>query len=571
MLYSSLAGVYEDLEKSSERLKKTDILANLMRKADDEDLRMIVLLAQGKTFPAWAEEEIGISGLLMAKVISMATGFPVDEVSKLYREIGDYGLVAEKLCARKRQKTLFQVPLSIEKVFTNIRKLASVEGKGSQDIKFRIVSELISSAKPSEAKFIVRTVLGDLRVGVAQGVVRDSIVAAFLANGRELKECKEEVNAVEWAWFLRPDYSEVAIIAKNKGLSGLKKARLRIGSPYHVLLADKAPDLKTALESFEKVSLEFKYDGARIIIHKKADKLWLFTRRLEDITKQFPELKPMVMKAVKATDCVIEGEMLGIDRNTGEPMPFQLISQRIRRKYDIGRLVNEIPVQVNLFDVVYADGKDFFDAPLSERRSMLEQLIKPIPGKFQLAEMLVTKNLKQAQAFYQKALDAKQEGVMVKNMDASYQPGRRVGYWLKVKPIMETLDLAITGATWGTGKRAGALSSFVLACRTDDGFEECGMMGTGIKEKSEEGLSFEQLTEMLKPHIIGETPERVDIKPSLIVEVAYEEIQKSPTYSSGYALRFPRIVKMRPDKGPDEADDLRRLQTLFSAQFRKGK
>jgi DNA ligase-1 len=505
----------------------------------------------------------------MAKVISMATGFSATEIGDLYKQLGDFGLVAEKLCGKKRQKTLFQVPLTIDKVFENIRRLASVEGKGSQDTKFRMVSELISSARPKESKYIVRTVLGDLRVGVAEGVVRDSIVMAFISKGRPLKECRDGTNAVEWAWFLRPDYGEVALIARRDGMEGLKKVRLKPGSPYHVLLAEKSPGLEEALQAFRNPSLEYKYDGARIIIHKKGDRVWLYTRRLENVTKQFPELKPLVMKAVRARDCIMEGEMLGIDRKTGDPMPFQLLSQRIKRKYDIERMVKEIPIQVNLFDIVYLNGRELFNRPLSERRKLLEETVEPVPKKFQMARMIVTKDLKQARAFYEEALDARQEGLIVKNLDADYQPGRRVGYWLKVKPIMETLDLTITGALWGTGKRAGVLSSFILACRTDEGFADCGMMGTGIKEKPEEGLSFEQLTEMLKPGITGETKEGVKIKPSMVVEVAYEEIQKSPTYSSGFALRFPRIVKVRPDKGPQEADDIDRVKALFSAQFKR--
>jgi len=569
MLYSELAAVYGRLEASPERLKKAETLASLFSAADDDTLPRAVLLAQGKVFPSWAEEEMGISALLMAKVIAMATGFSAEEIGKLYRELGDFGLVAERLCEKKRQRTLFHVPLTVDKVFDSLRKLAGMEGKGSQETKFRVVAELISSAGKGEAKYIVRTVLGDLRVGVAEGVVRDAIVAAFLADGRQLKDCKEEADAVEWAWFLRPDFGEVALIAKKRGVAGLRKVKLELGKPYHVLLAEKSPGLEEALSSFQNASLEFKYDGARIIIHKKGQKLWFFTRRLEDVTKQFPELKEYVLRSVKAEECIIEGEMLGVDKKTGEPRPFQLLSQRIKRKYDIERIAKEIPIQVNVFDIVYLEGRDLFDAPLAERRRLLERTVRPIPKKFQLAKMLVTKDAKKARAFYEEALAAGQEGVIVKNLDAAYQPGRRVGFWLKVKPIMETLDLVISGALWGTGKRAGVLSSFVLACKSDEGFVDCGMMGTGIKEKPEEGLSFEQLTELLQPHITGESGGRVVVKPSMVIEVAYEEIQQSPTYSSGFALRFPRIVKLRPDKGPGEADTIQRVRTLFEAQHKR--
>jgi len=235
-------------------------------------------------------------------------------------------------------------------------------------------------------------------------------------------------------------------------------------------------------------------------------------------------------------------------------------------------MVKEIPIQVNLFDVVYCEGRELFSEPLEKRRKILEDIVTPIPGKFQLAERLVTKDLREAERFYKQALKAKQEGVIVKNLDAKYQPGRRVGYWLKVKPIMETLDLVITGAEWGTGKRANWLGSFVLSCRKGDEFLECGMMGTGIKEKktSPGDITFEELTEQLKPHIISEKGKEVKIKPKIVVEVAYEEIQKSPNYTSGFALRFPRLLRIRFDKSPEDTDDVERIEKLYHQQRGRG-
>ncbi len=409
-----------------------------------------------------------------------------------------------------------------------------------------------------------------MRMGVAEGVLRDSIAAAFF-EAKDAEDKKKIVSAIEWAWFLRPDYAEIAKIAKERGLRGLEKVTVEVGKPYQVLLAEKAKDLKEALETFERPIVEFKYDGARVCIHKKGDKLWFYTRRLEDVTKQFPDLAELVIKGVKADACIIEGEMLGIDRKSGSPLPFQLLSQRIKRKYDIAQMAKEIPIQVNLFDIVYLDGKDLFSEPLERRKKALESVVKATPGKFQLAERLVTRDLKEAERFYERALKAKQEGVIVKNLDATYQPGRRVGYWLKVKPIMETLDLVITGAEWGTGKRTSWLGTFILSCRKDDGFAECGMMGTGIKEKKavEEDVTFEELTKQLRPHIISEKGNEVRIGPKIVVEVAYEEIQKSPTYASGFALRFPRLVRIRVDKAAEDADDLARIEELYAGQ--KGK
>jgi DNA ligase-1 len=457
--------------------------------------------------------------------------------------------------------------LSVEKVFDNLQKLASVGGKGSQDSKISLIKELISSANPKEAKYIVRTVLEQMRVGVAEGVLRDSIASAFFDTSNA-QEKKKIISAIEWAWFVRPDYAEIAKIAKERGMRGLEKVSVEVGKPYQVLLAEKAGDLNEALKTFERPVLEFKYDGARVCIHKKGRRLWFYTRRLEDVTKQFPDLAELAMKGIKAEECIIEGEMLGIDKKSGSPLPFQLLSQRIKRKYDIDHMAREIPIQVNLFDIVYLDGKDLFSEPLEKRRDILESVLKVIPGKFELAEKLATKDIKEAEKFYERALKAKQEGVMVKNLEATYQPGRRVGYWLKVKPIMETLDLVITGAEWGTGKRTSWFGTFILSCRRGDDFAECGMMGTGIKEKKtdDSDVTFDELTEQLKPHITSKKGNEVKVKPKIVVEVAYEEIQKSPTYSSGFALRFPRLLRVRADKSPEEADDVGRIERLYSQQ-----
>jgi len=572
MEYSKLVEVYEYLEKTGARLLKTNAIADLLKKTNIKLLPDVTLLLQGRIFPAWSEHEIGIASQLMIKIIATATGFSTKEVTNRFSKIGDLGLVVEELVTKKKQKTLFRKPLTVEKVLENLQKLAHTEGKGSQDRKAQLVSELISSAEPKDAKYIVRTTLGDLRVGVAEGVARDAIVMAFFAKGKELKNLKDETKIVEWAWFLTSDNGEVAKIAKEGGIKALEKVKLEMGKPYHVLLSEKAPSLAKALESFEKPALEYKYDGARICAHVDGDEIWLYTRRLENVTMQFPDLVKLVKECVKAKKCIIEGEMLGIDAKTAKPLPFQALSQRIQRKYEIERLVTEIPIQINLFDIVYLEGKILFNESLENRRKILEKIIKPIEGKFQLAKQLVTKDLEKAEEFYKEALEANHEGVIVKNLEAKYQPGRRVaGGWLKVKPTLETLDLVIIGAIWGTGKRAGWLGSLILGCRDpdSDGFLGCGMLGTGIKEKGE-GVTFEELTKLLKQYIEKEKGNEITIKPKVVIEVAYEEIQKSPNYSSGFALRFPRLIRLRTsDKGPEDADDLNRIKRIYKMQ--KGK
>jgi DNA ligase-1 len=566
MEYSRLAEAYSRLERTPAKLEKVDIIAGILRECDREELPRVTMLLQGRVFPAWSDKEIGIATQLMIKAMAGSTGFPESGIERGFKESGDLGLVAEKLFSRKKQSTLFSRKLTTGMVFETLQRMAGVEGKGSQSRKFRLVSEVLGSASPLEAKYIVRTILGDLRVGVAEGIVRDAIARAFFGE-LEGQDFREAVKAVEWAWFLRPDYGEVAGISREKGLKGLKGVKLEVGKPYMVLLSEKSPGLEEALKAYERPALEYKYDGARLCIHKDGERMWFYTRRLENVTEQFPEVGKMVRKAVKAKSCILEGEMVGIGRD-GRPLPFQFLSQRIKRKYEIEKVQKEIPVRVSLFDLVYLEGRVLFELPLRERWEKLKSVVSPIKGRFQLAEHIETRDIKKAEAMYREALSKGHEGLIVKNLEASYQPGRRVaGGWLKVKPTMENLDLVIIGATWGTGKRAGWLGSLVLGCRDEAGeFRECGMIGTGIKEKGE-GVTFGELTRLLRPHIESEKGSSVRIRPRVVVEVAYEEIQRSPNYSSGYALRFPRVVRLRTsDKTAGQADTAERIEYLYNLQ-----
>ncbi|MBI4020648.1 MAG: ATP-dependent DNA ligase [Candidatus Aenigmarchaeota archaeon] len=629
MEYARLVDTYELLGRTSGRLKKVGAIASLLEDTPAPLLQRVVLLLQGTVFPAWSDREIGIANQLMIKAIALATGFSEQDVVARFTASGDLGKVIDDLTSRKRQRTLASRRLTVEKVVENLQAVAAVEGKGAVDRKLSLVTELLSFATPAEAKYIVRTTLGTLRVGVAEGVIRDAIARAFFADvvwgpraaaveaeglriiaedgmalDRRLRERNRVVtrpageigkldlwkpagktdlvivkddtlgarlkaavtDAIEMAWYLRSDYGEIARIAKERGLRGLESIGLEPGKPYHVLLSEKAPSLEAALAAYPNAALEWKYDGARLSIHKQGDRVWLFTRRLEDVTAQFPEVAAWTKQAIAAKEAIVEGEMLGFRQ--GKPMPFQFLSQRIKRKYDIEQIAKEIPVQVNLFDIVSLDGASLFRMPQRERWALLQRVVKPIPGKLQFARHLETTDAQQAAAFYREALAAAQEGLMVKNQDAAYQPGRRVGYWLKVKPTMENLDLAIIGGVWGTGKRTGWFGSLVLGCRDGETFRECGMIGTGIKEKGK-GVTFEELTALLKPLVTAERGNQVTIRPHVVVEVGYEEIQRSPTYSSGFALRFPRVVRLRPDKGPQEADDLERVRRLYSLQARQ--
>jgi DNA ligase-1 len=568
MDYSILSDTYEKLEGVPSKLKKTGILAELLSSVPTEMLPKVVLLIQGTVFAKSSSYELGIAIQMMTKAISKVTGYNIDDIEDKFKKTGDLGLTVEELIKTKKQTVLFKKKITVDLVFKNLQKLAFITGVGSQDKKLNLISELLVSAKPKEARYIVRTILGDLRVGVAEGIIRDAIVKAFLIKEGMSKEKRDEVIAVaENAWNLLPDFGEIAKIAKEEGIVGLKRVKLKVGESVQVMLGEKAENMKEVFDEFKKLAVEFKYDGMRAQIHKKGNEIRIYTRRLEDVTKQFPDLVELCRKGLNPKECIVEGEVLGIDPKTKLPLPFQVLSQRIHRKYEIEKMVKEIPIQINLFDIVYLNGNMLFDKPFLERRKILEKNVKIISGKFQLAEQLITDDLKEAEKFYKRALNAKQEGVFLKVLDSKYVFGRHVGGWYKIKPVMETLDLVVIGATWGEGARANWLTSYVLACRDPDTgqFLECGMMSTGLTEEE-----YEMMTEELKQLIVEEKGKNIVVRPKIVLEVKYQEIQKSPNYESGFALRFPALEKIREDKGPDDVDTITRVENLFKSQGKKG-
>jgi len=568
MDYIVLADTYEKLEAMSSKLSKADILASFLKKTSAENLEKAVLLVQGTVFPYFSGYELGIATQMMIKAISKASGFKESEIEEKFKKTGDLGLVAEDVVKSKKQSTLLKKKLTIDFIFNNLQQLAYITGSGSQGKKLKLIAELLVSAKPKEARYIVRTVLGELRVGAAEGIIRDAIVKAFLIKENMTKEQKNELtDAVDYAYHIVSDFGEVAKIAKERGLIGLRKSRVELGKPIQVMLGEKAESIKEVVDDFGKVAAEYKYDGMRAQIHKKGNEVWVFTRRLEDVSKQFPDLVELCKKCLKPKECIVDGEVLGINTKTNEPLPFQQLSQRIQRKYDIEKIAKEIPIQMNLFDILFVNGEMLFEKEFLERRKILEKNVSILPRKFQLAKQILTDNVTIIDKFYKEALNAKQEGVFLKVPSSKYTFGRHVDGWYKIKPIMETLDLIIIGATWGEGTRTKWLSSYVVAVKNPntDEFLECGMMSTGLTE-----AEYQTMTETLQPLILKSKGRSVEIRPKIVVEVGYQEIQKSPNYKSGFALRFPRLIRIRYDKGIEDVDTIERLETLFKSQGKSG-
>lgn len=582
MDYSRLVEVYEELNKTTKRLEKTHIISEFLKEVGLDDIEQVVLLLEGRIFPNYDAREIGVASRLMLKSLSTATGISIDKIENEWKKLGDLGLVAEIIIKTKKQATLHSAKLTVKKVFENIRKLAELEGDGTVDRKTQLIAELLTSAKPIEAKYIVKTIIGGMRIGVGQGSMRDAITWVFFGKDIGVKYTKEGndievedreiynkyLDAVQHAYDVTNEFAVVAKAAK-KGLKALEDIGMQVGIPIQVMLAIKADTIEEAFETVGKpAAIEFKYDGFRIQAHKdEKGNIKLFTRRLEDVTKQFPDVVEFVKKNVKAKSFIIDSEAVGYNKKTGKYLPFQNISQRIKRKYDIARMSEDFPVELNVFDIIYYEGKSTINEEFEKRRKLLEKIIKEEPKKIVLSKSKIVSEKKDVEKFFKDSVNAGNEGLMFKALNAPYKPGARVGHMIKYKHIMETLDLVIVGAEWGEGKRAKWLSSYTIACIDDnENFLEVGKVSTGLKEKKEEGLSFLEMTKMLKPLIINDKGKEVKVKPKIVIEVGYEEIQKSPTYESGFALRFPRVIGLREDRGPDEASTLDYVKKLYNGQ-----
>jgi DNA ligase-1 len=369
--------------------------------------------------------------------------------------------------------------------------------------------------------------------------------------GRELYNTI--IDSVQDAYNLTNDFGRVASALKKRSYSGLSDISLELGNPIKVMLALKVDSPEEGLERVGTPCLvDYKYDGFRMQIHKNRDEIRLFTRRLEEVTKQFAEVVEVVRENVKGDSFVLDGEAIGFDPITKRFRPFQEISQRIKRKHNIEELAAKLPVELDIFDVVFYNGKSLIKLPYKQRREMVERIVPQVKLKIQPSTAKIIERPDEAQKFFDQAINSGQEGIMFKNLSAPYKPGGRVGYIVKFKPSADTIDLVIVGAEYGEGKRATWLTSYDLACIKGDEFLKIGKASTGLKEKPEEGLSFSDMTELLKPLIISSKGKHVTVRPEVVVEVGYQEIQKSPTNTSGFAMRFPRIVRLREDKAVDE-------------------
>ena len=572
MEYTLLVEVYDDLAATDSTTEKRDVLAAAFADAG-ELLSRLVTLVRGRLSPAYDRTELGVSSSLTLDAVCRATGARESAVRDRWKETGDLGDAAAWAVANASQQTLVSSTLTVQRVHDTLRELATYEGPGSQDRKVDALAGLLADADANEARYVVRTALGHLRIGVGEGTIRDAIAYAFL-DGSEAA-----VAAVERAFQVTTDFRAVAATARDEGRAGLEALDVELFRPVQAMLAEKADSLPTAVTdaaSDGRAVCEYKYDGVRVQIHVEGDDVRLFTRRLEDVTAQFPDVVRAVDRGVGADRAVLDGELVGYTPDTvatdaRTPVAFQRLSQRIKRESDVESMARDVPVVVHLFDCL-ADDETLLASPLSDRIDRLDAAFDPVDPDPDAATAglerarstrVTTDDLAPAETLYRDALDAGHEGLMVKNPDAAYQPGRRVGRLLKLKPTMEPLDLVVTRATYSEGRRSEWLGRLYLGCYepSSGGFREVGRLSTGYTDEE-----LAALTDRLEALVTARDGRDVELRPEVVLEVEYEEIQESSAYDSGYALRFPRFLGVREDAAPTDADTLERVEALYDTQ-----
>lgn len=551
--YEKLVEVYEKISSTSSRLEKQDIIADFLMyiKETDADITYdITLLLQGKIFPPWSDKEMGISTQLIIKALSNLLGESTKSIENKLAEVGDMGEISEELIKNNKQVTFFKVPLTVKKVLSNLRKTESITGSKSQNKKINYLLELYTSASPLEAKYITRTITERLRIGVGEGTLVEAIAQAYNID--------KEI--IDRAYMLSNDLGEVASRAQEF-IESVKSLTITPGKPIKPMLAQLSPGIKESITEMKKVICETKYDGIRVQIHHYNNKTKIFTRRLENVTNALPEVVEYIEEALPSKDFIVEGEVIATKDN--KPISFQYILQRVKRKYDIDKMREKIPLKVFLFDVLYYD-KPTAELPIIQRRQLLEEIVTTSKNvELSTMKIVSQENYTEAEKLFTWSIDEGHEGIMFKDVTSPYSPGKRGKNMLKYKPLRETLDCVITGGTYGKGKRAKFFGSYLLSLLDEKTGEYKTLVhaATGMDDDL-----LASLTKRMEKLIISKSEQNVLFKPKVILEIAYSEIVESNEYESGYSLRFPAIKGVRDDIGLDEVDTLSKLHQMIDLQ-----
>lgn len=582
MRFLALAETLDRIESTTKRLEMVDLISKLLQVAED-DIRETVFLLQGKIAPDYEGIELGMAEKIAIRALSSLSGLREEAIESELVKKGDLGKIGEELLKSKKQASLFSEELTVRKVYESLVKIARTGGEGSQTRKLQLILDLLHSAEPLEVRYLLRIVTGKMRIGVADMTIVDSIAVAFGS--------KERSDDVERAYNIMPNLPELAYRAMAGGIDSLSTIRITPGIPIRSMLAERLPSLSEILDRMDgKFAIEYKYDGLRTQVHKMGTKVELFSRRLENITAQFPDIVKEIIENVKVDNAILDGEAVPYNMASNEMLPFQEISRRRGRKYDLNETIERIPVVLFLFDAMMLNGKSLMEIPYAERRLRLINSVKE-SSKIKVAKSRVVTDVESADKFFNEALEAGCEGIMAKSIEdkSVYKPGAREFLWIKYKreyqlEMEDTVDLVVVGAFGGQGKRSGGYGALLMAVysKEEDVFKTICKLGSGFSDEQ-----LESLPRMLKPYSISARDPRVEstmeadywFTPSLVLEVKGAEITLSPTHTccadvvrkgAGLAIRFPRFTgKWRTDKKAEDATNEGEILEMYHSQRKK--
>ena len=551
---------------------------DLFEKTPYEIISKLVYLIQGKLRPDFEGIELGVAEKLAIRAISKSSGIPIKRVEESYREEGDLGHAASIILEQKTQTTFVVEDITVERVYETLYKIAKLEGTRSQDMKMKYISSLLNDANPLEARFILKILLGTLRLGIAENTLMDALATAYTGT-------KENRQLLETAYNVSSDLGKVAEATAKNGLDGIKTFQVAVFNPIRPMLAERVKSEKEAIEKMDaEFAAEYKLDGERVQLHLKNDEVRLFSRSLENITSYYPDIIEKIPKNLKSSDVILEAEVVAVNENTGDFLPFQELMHR-RRKYKIDKAVSEYPISVNFFDLLYLDGKSCLDVQYTKRREMLEEVL--IENEFaKLVPMNIIHSENEIEDVLENSINAGCEGLMLKVLDGSYRAGSRGSYWLKLKreyrnELGDSLDLVVIGAFFGKGRRTGRYGTLLLAAYDDqnDIFPSTCKVGTGFTDEH-----LDQLYQLLQDKITVKKNSRIEsdmeadvwFEPVLVLEIVASEITLSPIHktafnvirkNSGLALRFPKFTgKIRMEKTAEDASTIEEVITLYKGQ-----
>ena len=580
MEFSILADAFSKMETTTKRLELTQHLVELFEKTPKDVISRIVYLLQGKLRPDFEGIELGVAEKLAIRAIAKSSGSDNAEkkIEEEYRKGGDLGQAASKILEQKKQTTFMVQDITVERVYENLFTVAKLVGSKTQDRKMKYISGLLNDANPIEAKFILKILLGTLRLGIAENTVMDALAITFTGN-------KENRKILEHAYNVSSDLGKVAEAIASKGVQGIEKFEINLFNPIRPMLADR---VKSEYEAMEKLgnafAAEYKLDGERIQLHIEGESVILFSRSLENITSYYPDIVEKIPKAIHAEKVILEAEAVAINENTGEFLPFQELMHR-RRKYKVEKAVLQYPITVNFFDVLYYNGKSCLETGYKERRLLLEKIVKE-DNFAKHIPMTIINNESEIEEFLENSINSGCEGLMLKMLDKPYQAGSRGSYWVKLKreyrnELGDSLDLVVIGAFFGKGRRTGKYGTLLLASYDDDNdmFTSICKVGTGFTDED-----LDQLYQILSNKVTIKKNPKIDsvmeadvwFEPELVVEVVASEITLSPIHmaarneirkDTGLALRFPKFTgKIRLEKNAEDASTNEEVMTLYKGQ-----